>query len=123
MEMAHPDVGGRLLLGGLFGGGMLIGWLAIYVYCALAFMTIASKTGTENAWMAWVPILNLWLMVQIAQKEAWWLILFFIPMVNVGAAVVVTMAIAERVGKPSWWGILTVVPVVNLIVPGYLAWG
>jgi len=122
MEMAQPDVGVGLA-GGLFGGVMLIVWLAIYVYYALAFMTIASRTGTENAWMAWVPILNLWLMVQIGEKEAWWIILFFIPVLNLVAAIVVTMAIAERVDKPSWWGILIIVPVVNLIVPGYLAWG
>ena len=123
MEMAPPDVGGGLLLSGLFGGFMLIIWLAVYVYYALAFTAIANKTGTENAWMAWVPILNLWLMVQVAQKEAWWIILFFIPLLNIVASIVVTMAIAERLGKPSWWGILTVVPVVNVIVPGYLAWG
>lgn len=122
MEIAHPDVGVGVA-GGLFGGVMLIVWLAIYVYYALAFMTIANKTGTENAWMAWVPILNLWLMVQIADKEAWWIILFFIPVLNLVAAIVVTMAIAERVDKPSWWGILIIVPVVGLVVPGYLAWG
>ena len=122
MEMAHPDVGVGVA-GSLFGGFMLIVWLAIYVYYAFAFMTIANKTGTENAWMAWVPILNLWLMVQIAEKEAWWIILFFIPVLNLVAAIVVTMAIAERVDKPSWWGILIIVPVVNVIVPGYLAWG
>lgn len=121
---AVPQYGvGGALAGGLFGGFMLVVWLAIYVYYALAFMTIANKTGTENAWMAWVPILNLWLMVQIAQKEAWWIILFFIPVLNLVAAIVVTMAVAERVGKPSWWGILVIVPGVNLIVPGYLAWG
>ncbi len=122
MEMAHPDVGVGVA-GGLFGGFMLLVWLAIYVYYAVAFMTIAKKTGTENAWMAWVPILNLWLMVQIAEKEAWWIILFLIPVLNLVAAIVVTMAIAERVGKPSWWGILIIVPVVGLVVPGYLAWG
>ena len=73
--------------------------------------------------MAWVPILNVWLMVQIADKEAWWIILFFIPVLSLVATIVVTMAIAERVDKPSWWGILIIVPVVGLIVPGYLAWG
>ena len=116
------DGGGALV--GLFSGAIyLVFWAAVYVYCGLAFMTIATKTGTENPWMAWVPILNLWLMVQIAEKEAWWIILFFIPVLNLVAAIVVTMAIAERVDKPSWWGILVIVPGVNLIVPGYLAWG
>jgi hypothetical protein len=117
------DDSGGVLVGLLSSGFMLVLWVGCYVYYGLAFMTIANKTGTENPWMAWVPILNMWLMVQIAQKEAWWMILFFVPIGNLVAMVVITMAIAERVGKPSWWGILTVVPVANLVVPGYLAWG
>ena len=120
--MPADDVGG-IVASGIFGGFMLIVWLAIYVYYGFAFMTIAKKTGNENAWMAWVPILNMWLMIEIAQKEAWWMILFFIPLANIVAMVVVTMAIAERLEKPSWWGVLMVVPGANLIVPGYLAWG
>ena len=116
------DVGGALA-GGLFGGFMLIVWLAVYVYMALALMTIANKTGTRDAWMAWVPILNLWLLIQVSGKEAWWIILFFIPVANIVAAVIIWMAVAERLGKPSWWGILMIVPFVNIIVPGYLAWG
>jgi len=109
--------------GGGPGAIMLVFHLLLYVYMALAFMTIARKTSTPNEWMAWVPILNLWLMVQISGKEAWWIILFLIPVANIVATIVVTMAIAEKVGKPSWWGILMIVPIANLIVPGYLAWG
>jgi len=117
------DDGGGSLIGALTGGFMLVIWIGVYVYHSLALMTIATKTGTENPWMAWIPILNLWIMVQIAEKEAWWIILFFVPIVGVIVTVIVWMAIAERVGKPSWWGILVIVPVVQIVVPGYLAWG
>jgi len=117
-DQPHPSA-----LGGLFSGAMFLVWIVIYAYFALAFMAIAKKTNTPNAWMAWVPILNLWLMIQVAQKEAWWIILFFVPIANIVAMIVVMMAVAERVGKPSWWGVLMIVPVANLIVPGYLAWG
>ncbi len=96
--------------------------LAMYVYVALALSTIAKKTNTENAWLAWIPIINIVLMLNIAKKPIWWIILFLVPFVNIVIAVIVWMAIAEARGKPNWWGILTIVPVVNLIVPGYLAW-
>ena len=109
--------------GGGIGIVMLLFYAALYVYFALAFQTIAKKTNTPNDWMAWVPILNMWLMVVISGKEAWWMILFFIPIGNIVATIVVMMAVAEKVGKPNWWGILMIVPFVNLIVPGYLAWG
>ena len=95
---------------------------AAYVYMSLALQTIADKTKTENSWLAWIPIANLVLMLNIAKKPMWWLILFLVPIVNIVIAIMVWMAVAEARGKPSWWGILTIVPVANLIVPGVLAW-
>lgn len=96
--------------------------LAMYVYVALALQTIATKTNTPNGWLAWIPIANLILMLNIGKKPIWWIILMLIPFVNIVVAIIVWMAVAEARGKPSWWGILMIVPVVNLIVPGYLAW-
>lgn len=100
----------------------LIFALAMYVYTSLALQTIAKKTNTENAWMAWIPIINILLMLNIAKKPLWWFILCLIPLVNIVILIIVWMAIAEARQKPNWWGILMIVPVVNLIVPGYLAW-
>ena len=108
------------------GAGM-IGFLflcvvGLYVYFALSLQTIASKTNTENGWMAWIPIVNIVLMLNIARKPIWWIILCFIPLVSIVIAILVWMGIAEARNKPNWWGILMIVPVVGLIVPGYLAW-
>jgi hypothetical protein len=97
-------------------------FIAAYIYFALALQTIAKKTNTENAWWGWVPILQIILMLNIAKKPVWWIILLFIPLVNIVIAIMVWMAIAEARNKPSWWGILMIVPLVQLIVPGYLAW-
>lgn len=96
--------------------------LALYIYFALALQTIAKKTNTENPWLAWIPIINIVLMLMIAKKPIWWIVLFLIPLVNIVIAILVWMAIAEARNKPNWWGILMIVPVVSLIVPGYLAW-
>jgi len=96
--------------------------LVMYVYVSFALMTIANKTGTPNGWLAWIPIANIILMLMIAKKPIWWIILFFIPLVNIVMAILVWMGVAEARNKPNWWGILMIVPVVNLIVPGYLAW-
>lgn len=107
-----------------FGGFFLliiIFALAIYVYYAISLMKIANKTNTPNAWLAWIPIANLVLMIQIAQKPLWWIILCFIPIVNIVISILIWMGIARAVGKPDWWGILIIVPIANLIVPGYLA--
>ena len=100
---------------------VLIFAAAICVYMGLTLQVIAKKTKTENAWLAWVPIVNIILMLNIAKKPLWWIILMLIPLVNIVIAIIVWMAIAEARGKPNWWGILLIVPVVGIIVPGYLA--
>ena len=110
----------------VFAGVFLIFALVIgaaaYIYFALALQTIAKKTGTPNAWLAWIPIVNIFLMLDIAKKPMWWFILFLIPLVNLVMGVIVWMAVATARRKPEWWGILSIVPVVNIVVPGYLAW-
>jgi hypothetical protein len=108
------------------GGAMLVFVLGVglvgYIYVSLALQTIATKTATANGWLAWIPIVNLFLMLNIAKKPLWWFVLFLIPLVNIVMAVIVWMGVAEARRKPSWWGILAIVPVANLVVPGYLAW-
>ncbi len=92
-----------------------------YIYFAICLMNIAKKTNTENGWFAWIPILNVFLMLMIAKKPLWWFILILIPIVNLIIGIIVWMAIAEARGKPNWIGILMLVPFLNIIILGYLA--
>jgi len=107
--------------GGILMFALLIG-LAMYVYIALAVKTIAEKTNTENSWLAWIPIANFVLLLNIARKPIWWIVLLLIPLVNIIIVVMIWMAVAEARSKPGWWGVLMLVPVVSIVVPGYLAW-
>ncbi len=95
--------------------------LICYVFFAICLMKIAKKTATKDGWFAWVPFLNIILMLKIAKKPSWWFLLFFIPPINIAIMIVVWMQIAKEVKKPDWLGILMLVPIANLIVPGYLA--
>ena len=79
------------------------------------------ETGRRERLAGVDPIINLWILVQCAGKEWWWILLLFIPLVNIVVQVIIWMAIAERRGKPSWTGILIIVPVVNIFMPGYFA--
>lgn len=112
---------GGAVVGAIFVVVFLIA-AAGYVYMALALQTIAKKTNTENPWLAWIPIVNIILMLNVAKKPLWWIILCLVPLVNIVIFIIVWMAIAEARGKPNWWGILLIVPIVGIIVPGYLAW-
>ncbi len=102
-------------------GGVMFFGLLVYVYFAYAIMTLSDKTKTPHSWWAWVPILNALQLVKVAGKSYWWILLFFIPLVNLIFMVYVWMLIAERRGFEKWLGVLMIVPFVNFFVPGYLA--
>lgn len=99
----------------------LIIFIALYAYAAFCFQTIAKKTGTENGWFAWVPILNVYLMCKIAGKSGWWILLLLIPLVGIVISIILWMEIAKARQKPTWLGILMIIPGVSLFIMGYLA--
>ena len=122
--------GGLAAALGAFSIFFVILVIAIYVYMALALMTIAKKTNTENAWLAWIPIANIYLMTQVAGVPGWVTLAIILPVIPfIGAlAFMVVFAwmwwkIAEVRKRPGWWGILiAVVPIVNFVLIGMLAW-
>jgi hypothetical protein len=95
--------------------------LLTYLYLSACLYIIASKTGQDNAWFAFVPILDLILMLSIADKPVWWILLLLVPFLNILIMALVCMGISEARGKSSWLGILALIPVVNLAFFGYLA--
>jgi hypothetical protein len=117
-----PDGYGKLSFG-VFSFFKNRSWLFLiaYAYLAICLQVLAKKTSTPNGWFAWIPVANIFLMLQIAQKPLWWFILLLIPIVNIITGIIIWMKIAERRGKPNWMGILLIVPVVGIAVPGYLA--
>jgi hypothetical protein len=130
--MAGEDMIGMGALGALIGAALvafLVLAIVVYVYMAIALMTIAKKTGKGPAWLAWIPIANLFLMVNIAGLEWWWVLLLLLGLIPfIGWLIVlawmayVWYKIAEARKYPGWVGLLVAIPVVNLIVVGVLAW-
>jgi len=119
-----------LALFGAFAMVFSIVILALYIYSALALMAIAKKTKTENRWLAFIPVGNVYLMTQMAGLSGWWtlgVLAVFVPFIG-GLAVFAGMIylwwlIAEAIKKPGWWSLLMIIPVVNLVMMGIMAWG
>jgi hypothetical protein len=86
-------------------------------------MVIAKKTGVQNGWLAWVPVINLWVMCRAGKRPGWWVLLLLVPFINLVFIVLVWTGIAAARGKPGWIGVLILVPVLGLLVPLYLALG
>ena len=99
----------------------LLFMLVFYFYFSYCLMVIGKKAGTGKVWMAWVPIINMFYPLMVAKKPMWWIILLFVPLVNIVISVMMWMAVAKEVNKPEWIGILMLVPFVNFVIPAYLA--
>ena len=83
---------------GAVGTGMMIVIFALVVLMIAAMWKIFVKAG-EPGWAAIVPIYNLYIILKIAGKPAWWLLLFLIPVVNFVVAIIVYIAFAQAFGK------------------------
>lgn len=99
--------------------------LVVVVICwvigGITLSTIARKTGTPNEIWAWIPILNILLMLQIADLPIWYIILFFVPCVNLFVIIYTWWKICEKRGKPGPISLLMLVPCVGFFVPFYVA--
>lgn len=92
-----------------------------YIYFSVCLFMIARKLNVSGAWVAFVPILQILTFLSSASKPAWWILLFFVPVVNVIIPIYLWICISENLGRDKWLGLLMVVPIVNLVYLGMLA--
>ena len=110
--MDNPSAG----LASLF---ILIGGWILY---QLPLFTIAWKSEEPNAWLAFVPLGNLWLMCEMADKPMWWLlVILFVPIASPIMIILIWMTIAENTNKSPLLGLLMIFPLINIVVGYYLA--
>ena len=85
--------------------GALIGliWLAVVVVVLAGMWKVFTKAG-QPGWGCIIPIYNVYLMLQIAGRPGWWLILAFIPIVNL-ILLIVPFDIAKSFGKSGLFGL------------------
>jgi len=88
------------------GGGavFMIIWLALVVGAIAGLWQTFAKAG-KPGWGAIVPIYNMALLLEIAGKPIWWIILFFIPFVNFVIAIIVAIDVAKNFGKGVGFGL------------------
>ena len=99
LVFAQED-GGAGAAGGLF----LIIWLAMIVLVIAGFWKTFAKAG-KPGWGAIIPIYNVILLLDIAGRPIWWIILFFIPFVNFVVCIIVGIDVARNFGKGAGFGL------------------
>ncbi len=115
--------------------------LAFYIYFSLALKTIATKLNHPNPWMAWIPIVNGALMLQLGGFHWAWIFLGFLPLLSLpfyfsSAMTFMVLAfitsvplmvlyikswwhICEQRGYPGWLSLIyigTFIPMLNYLV-------
>ncbi|MGZ4129921.1 MAG: DUF5684 domain-containing protein [Actinomycetota bacterium] len=89
------------------GGGSPVAtliYLVIAVVDIVAMWRLFTKAG-QPGWAAIIPIYNLYVLVKIAGREGWWVILYFIPFVNIVVWFIVAIDVAKNFGKSTGFGI------------------
>ena len=90
------------------GPMMAIFWiiyLAIIIFFIIVFWKIFVKAG-KPGWAAIIPIYNIIVLLQIIGKPVWWIILLFIPIVNIVIYIIMLIELAKKFGMPGWHWIL-----------------
>ncbi len=77
------DLEGVDELAALFGGFVLVfffGTLGFtYIYTSITLMAMAKRLDYENAWFAWIPILNIVLLLKMGDMNPLLVLLILIP--------------------------------------------
>ena len=93
--------------GGSGGGGgfvVLLVWLVVVVAAIAGLWKTFVKAGKPGI-TAIIPIVNVVFLLEIAGRPIWWVLLFFIPLVNLIIAIVVSLDVARKFGKGPGFGL------------------
>lgn len=86
------------VLEAIIGGvGMLV-YLVFIAILIIALWKIFAKAG-KPGWAAIVPIYNAVVLLEIVGRPVWWIILMFIPFVNIVIAIILAIDLAKSFGK------------------------
>jgi hypothetical protein len=66
---------------------------------ALPLWAVLKKAGSDMAWAAFVPIVNLYALLKVVGRPGWWLLLFLIPIVNFVVWIIVFNDLSKSFGK------------------------
>jgi len=83
---------------------ILLAEVVLGILTIVGMWKVFSKAG-KPGWAAIIPIYNLVVMLEIAGKPLWWIILFLIPCVNLIMAILTFMGVAKNFGKSEGYGI------------------
>jgi len=100
LSMNSYDSGNAAMAAGIVGIIMSFLWIimVVAVFLIVCHWKIYSKAG-KPGWAAIVPIYSTLVLLDIVGKPWWWLLLMFIPFVNIIIAIIVINELSKSFGK------------------------
>lgn len=102
-----------------------MGVLGLVIYVAIIALVVASmwmvftKAG-KPGWAAIVPIYNMIVLLEIAGKPLWWVLLLFVPFVNFVVGILVYINLAKAFGKGGGFAAgLILLPIIFFPILGF----
>jgi hypothetical protein len=79
-------------------------FLALVVLAIAGVWKTFEKAG-KPGWAAIIPIYNVIVMLQIAGRPLWWILLLLIPIVGIVVAIIVSIDLAKNFGQSAAFGV------------------
>jgi uncharacterized protein DUF5684 len=92
--------------GAALGGGVLaIVMLAVAAVFIIGLWKVFTKAG-QPGWAAIIPFYNAYIVIKIAGRPGWWLLMLLIPVVNVVFCFLLAIDIAKAFGQSAVFGVV-----------------
>ncbi|MCZ6651968.1 MAG: DUF5684 domain-containing protein [Planctomycetota bacterium] len=100
---------GDFLLGQSNSAEAAVGGLFMLIYLGLLAIMVAGMWATfekanQPGWGVLIPIYNIILLLKVAGKPLWWLILMVIPLVSLIPTIMIPLAVARNFRKGGGFG-------------------
>ena len=86
------------------GGASAIFALGIAILFIIALWKVFTKAG-QPGWASLIPLYNAYVLLKIAGKPGWWILLLLIPFANIVVLFLVSIGIAKSFGRSAAFGV------------------
>ncbi len=95
---------------------------AVYIYFAFAYKSIAEKLKYKKSWLAWIPVAQWAMLLQLGGFHWAWIFLLLVPILGWLAFIILLIIahwkIFEKLKYPGWFSLSMIIPRIGFILYG-----
>ena len=88
----------------MFTATFVVVILTLVVLAIAGWWKVFTKAG-QPGWAVIIPIYNFIVLLNIVGRPAWWVVLMFVPLVNIVISIIVHLELAKSFGKGTGFGL------------------